>query len=134
MSKVTTSSNNKLSALEKLEICFNTLNHGFIAICTFYSTWYCINYGFDRPHTIHVLLASLGYQLLMAEGILSMYSGNTFTLFTKRSQKTNIHWVLQATGGTLGLIAFFLEIVQRAQAGKRLFHIWHAKMGKILLT
>lgn len=119
----------KRSALEMLEICINTLNHAFIGITTFYATWYCINYGFDQRHTLHVLLTSLGYHLLLAEGIMSMYNGNTFTLFMRRSQKTNIHWVLQATGGTLGLIGFFLEVVQRAQAGKKLFHIWHARFG-----
>ncbi|KAG5676838.1 hypothetical protein PVAND_006645 [Polypedilum vanderplanki] len=121
----------KRSALEKLEICVNTLNHTFIGIATFYTIWYCINYGFDKSHTLHVLLASLGYVLLMAEGIMSMYNGNTFTLFMTRSQKTNIHWILQATGGSLRLAAFFLEVVQRANAGKKVFHIWHARMGLV---
>jgi hypothetical protein len=118
------------SALGKLEVCVNTLNHAFIAIATFYTFWYCINYGFDKDHTLHVFLASLGYILLMAEGIMSMYSGNTFTLFMTRSQKTNIHWILQAAGGSLGLSAFLLEIIQRLNAGKKIFHIWHARMGK----
>jgi Eukaryotic cytochrome b561 len=119
--------------LDKIDITLNTINHALIGIATFYSTWYCINYGFDKNHTFHVLLASLGYQLLMAEGILSMYKGNTFTLFSSRTEKTNIHWMLQATGGILGLSAFFLEVVQRLQAGKRIFHIWHAKMGKYFM-
>lgn len=117
------------SAFQKLEICINTINHAFIGIGTFYIIWYCINYGFDKSHTLHALLTSLGFGLLMAEGIMSMYNGNTFTLFMTRSQKTNIHWVLQATGGILGLIGFFLEVVQRAQAGKKVFHIWHARCG-----
>lgn len=120
------------TAFEIFEICLNTLNHAFIAITTFYISWYCINYGFDKAHTLHALLTSIAYQLLMAEGIMSMYNGNTFTLFMTRSQKTNIHWILQATGGTLGLIGFFLEIVQRLNAGKRIFHIWHARMGMFI--
>lgn len=115
---------------EKLEICINTINHALIAITTFYSTWYCINKGLQEKHVLHVLYTSLGYHLLLAEGIMSMYSGNTFTLYMTRSQKTNVHWMLQATGGTLGLIGFFLEVNSRWSAGKKLFHIWHARMGK----
>lgn len=118
------------SFLHKLEICLNTLNHAFIAICTFYTSWYCINYGFDKSHTWHVIWCSFGFQLLMAEGIMAFYSGNTFTLFTSHNNKKWLHGLLQATGGTFGLIGFFLEVTQRLQAGKKIFHIWHAKMGK----
>lgn len=124
------SDSNSRSVLEKLEICINTLNHVFIGITTFYVTWYSINWGFEKDHTYHSFFCSIGFQLLMAEGIMSMYNGNTFTLFTKRSQKTNIHWILQATGGILGLIGFLFEVVKRAQNGKKLFHIWHARFGK----
>lgn len=118
------------SFLQKVDVCLNTLNHVFIGICAFYNIWYCINYGFDKPHTWHVLCCSLGFQLLMAEGILSLYSGNTFTLFTKRENKKWIHALLQITGGTLGLTGFFLEVTQRYSAGKTLWHIWHAKFGE----
>lgn len=116
--------------LHKFEVALNTLNHVFIGICTFYNLWYFNNYGFDKSHTWHVFWCSIGFQLLMAEGILAFYSGNTFTLFASRTEKKWLHGLLQATGGTFGLIGFFLEVVQRSQANKRLWHIWHAKMGK----
>lgn len=107
------------SLLHKLEICLNTLNHAFIGICTFYNMWYFYNYGFDKAHTWHAFWCSIGFQLLMAEGILAFYSGNTFTLFASHSSKKWLHGALQATGGTFGLIGFFLEVVQRSQANKR---------------
>jgi hypothetical protein len=118
------------SLWQKFEICLNTLNHALIAICAFYTFWYVNNYGFDKPHTWHVFWCATGFQLLMAEGILAMYSGNTFTLFATRTERKWLHGLLQATGGIFGLIGFFLEIIQRSQANKKLFHIWHAKFGE----
>lgn len=117
------------SFLQKLEICLNTLNHVCIGICAFYNIWYCVNYGFEKDHTWHVFCCSLGFQLLMAEGILTMYSGNSFTLFASFRNKKWVHALLQAAGGTLGLVGFSIEVSKRYAAGKALFHIWHARMG-----
>lgn len=117
--------------LHKVELFLNTLNHALIGICAFYNIWYCINYGFDKNHTYHAFYCSIGFQLLMTEGILAMYSGNGYTVFWKRGSKKWVHALLQATGGTFGLIGFFIEVTKRYSEGKELFHIWHAKMGKL---
>lgn len=113
-----------------VELFLNTLNHALIGCYAFYNTWYCINYGFDKPHVIHVLLCSLGFQLLMTEGILAMYNGNGYTVFWSRSTKKWYHAVLQAVGGTLGLAGFFWEVIERLQNGEKLLHIWHGITGK----
>lgn len=123
--------NNSKSLWEKLEIYLNTLNHVFIGICMFYNFWYCINFGFDGPHTWHEMCCSLGFNLLMAEGILAMYSGNTLTLFTNRTNKKWIHGVLQAAGGGFGLAGFIIEIPKQMTGTKRLFDDWHAITGEI---
>ena len=118
------------NCLHKFEICLNTINHALIGCCVFYNMWYFFNYGFDKPHTWHVFWCSIGFQLLLTEGILAMYNGNSFTLFASRTNKKWLHGLLQATGGSFGLIGFFLEVVQRLQANKSLFHIWHAIIGE----
>lgn len=121
------------SFLQKIEIILNTLNHVFIGICAFYNIWYCINWGLDKDHTWHAFCCSIGFQLLMTEGILAMYSGNTLTLFSGRGTKKWFHALLQALGGILGLIGFFIEVYSRYRDGKALFHIWHARMGELKL-
>lgn len=118
------------SLWEKFEIILNTLNHAFIGICTFYNFWYCINYGFDGPHTWHEMCSSLGFNLLMAEGILAMYSGNSFTLFETRTTRKWLHGILQTAGGGFGLAGLFLEVIRHLKLNKPLFVIWHAKLGK----
>lgn len=49
--------------LEVFEIIFNTINHVFIGITTFYMTWYCFNVGFDELITYHVLFTTLGVRI-----------------------------------------------------------------------
>lgn len=66
----------------------------------------------------------------MAEGILAMYSGNSFTLFANRSEKKLIHGILQASGGAFGLTGFFIEIFKQLEYNKPLFDIWHGRFGE----
>ena len=114
----------------KLEICLNTVNHVLIGCSVFYNMWYFINYGFDKNHTWHAFFCSTGFQLLMAEGILAMYSGNSFTLFATRTNKKWLHGLLQATGGVFGLTGFFIEVIKTYNNNEPLFSIWHSKMGE----
>jgi hypothetical protein len=118
------------SFLQKLEIWLATLNHVFIGFSAFYSIWYCIHYGFDKPHVWHVFWCSIGYHFLMAEGIMAMYSGNPFTLFSSWESKKWFHAILQVTGGTFGLIGFFWEVIERIKNGEEILHIWHGIFGK----
>lgn len=113
-----------------LELILNTLNHFLIGAATLYCTWYCFIYGFKNLVTYHVLLTTVGvsilietvlqiniskiyfqYQLLMAEGMLSLYSGNSWTLLNTRETKNTIHWVLQFFGSILAIAGTLIETV-----------------------
>ena len=119
------------SRVEKIEILVNSLNHAFIAITTFYLTWYCFHVGFSELITYHVWLTTIGYQLLMAEGILAMYSHNSLTLLAStRRQKTTVHWLMQAAGSVLALVGVVVQIVSRFRLGKPHFSHWHSIIGE----
>jgi hypothetical protein len=66
----------------------------------------------------------------MTEGILTMYSGNTFTIFVTRAKKKWIHASLQATGGALGLAGYFIEIYNQMECDEPFFDKWHAIFGR----
>lgn len=118
------------SKAEKVETFVNTLNHSFIAITTFYLTWYCFHVGFTELITFHVWLTTIGYQLLMAEGILAMYKRNTLTLLAdSKRQKTIIHWILQASGGFLATAGIIVQIISRFRLGKPHFSLIHSIIG-----
>lgn len=118
--------------MEKVELAVNTLNQSLIAITTFYLTWYCFHVGFNELIVYHVFLTTLGYQFLMAEGILAMYNRNTYTLLAEtKAQKTAIHWILQAIGGILAIAGVIIQIISRFRLGKAHFSLIHSIVGKI---
>jgi cytochrome b-561 domain containing protein 2 len=121
--------NHSKTSGEKLEIFINTLNHGLIASIAFYSSWYCIHKGISNTHSIHVILTALGYNLLMAEGFMTMYNANSLTIFATRREKTHIHWIMQFVGAVLSYIGFFIEVIRRWQRGRPLFRPWHGLLG-----
>ena len=110
-----------------------TFDHGEFKLVNLklITTRYSINY-ISNSHTIHAFSCSIGYQLLMSEAILTMYSRNTFTLFSGYTTKKWVHAVLQASGGSLGLFGFFWEVSKRYRNDQPLYTIWHAKMGKFM--
>ncbi|KAG5676840.1 hypothetical protein PVAND_006647 [Polypedilum vanderplanki] len=119
------------SKMERFEIFINTLCHSFIAITTFYLTWYCFHVGFSKLITYHVYFCTLGYQL-MTEGILAMYKQNTLTLLAHtKAQKTFIHWQLQAIGSLLSVIGIIIQIISRNQLGKLHFSQTHSILGLV---
>lgn len=50
------------------------------------------------------------YQLLMAEAIMSLYSGNSWTQATTRDTKKTIHWVMQVIGSALAIAGISIRI------------------------
>lgn len=125
------SSKKEVGVWVKFEIFFNTINHALIGITTFYLVWYCQKYNFSDKLTLHAYLTTFGYQVLMAEGILSLYRGNTYTLFTPRAQKTRIHWIMQAVGGLLSLVGVIIEVINREQAGRTHISTLHSIYGTL---
>lgn len=114
-----------------LEIFLNTINHGLIAITCFYCTWYCIQYGFFGHIGLHVMISTVGYQLLMAEGIMVLYKQNSYTfLINSRGKRTTIHWVLLAAGSILGIAGTVVEYVWRERNSRKHFSNRHTIWGK----
>lgn len=113
------------------QIFLNTINHGLIAITTFYLTWLCVGAGWTTHLSVHSLTCMIGYQLLMAEGIMTLYKHNTYTLLVEgREKKTTIHWVLLAVGSAIAIFGTAYEYTWRENRNRRHFTNRHAKWGK----
>lgn len=69
----------------------------------------------------------------MAEGILSLYSGNSWTILTSRKSKTKIHWILQTLGGCLSFSGAIIEILYKFQRNRSHFQSLHAIIGLIAI-
>lgn len=103
----------KLSPLKACEILVNTLNHIMIGAVTIYMTYLCCIQVSYRLFNMHVLITTLGYQLLMAESILVYYENNTWSNLFRRQTKNHIHWILQVLGSAAALVGIGLEIYRR---------------------
>lgn len=127
------SQENQIFTLINLEIFLNTINHCLIAITCFYCTWYCVQYGFFGEVGLHVMMSTVGYQLLMAEGITVMYKQNSYTfLIDSRGKRTTIHWVLLATGSILAVPGSVIMYVWLDGNSRRHFSNRHALWGKLI--
>lgn len=121
----------KASVWDKCEIFINTANHCLIAITTFYLVWYCLqNYVMTSTLTQHAWVTAIGYQVLMAEGIMTIYKANSLTFLSSKREKNHIHWILQVIGGTMALYGCIIEIIDKERAGRRHFRSLHAIYGK----
>ncbi|XP_070500771.1 transmembrane reductase CYB561D2-like [Chironomus tepperi] len=120
------------SLWDKCEVFINTANHCLIAITTFYLMWYCLhNYGMTGTLTQHAWVTAVGYQVLMAEGIMAIYKANSLTSLSSKREKNHIHWILQVIGGTMALYGIIIEIIDKERAGRRHFRSLHAIYGLV---
>lgn len=115
------------SLFEIFEVILNTINHVLIGAVSIYMTWLCITVNY-RLFNLHVLFCTLGYQLLMTEAILSLYSGNAWTSLLLRRQKGIVHLVLQIVGAGFALTGMGLQIYLK---GKFTWISNHAIFGSI---
>lgn len=65
----------------------------------------------DTP--IHIILCVLGYQLLMAQAILSLSPYNTWSTHLKLQDKKRAHTVLQIVGSALAIAGSFVKIMDK---------------------
>lgn len=119
------------SSWQKFEIALNTVNHGLIGITTFYTVWYCLKYKFTDKVTLHAYLTTIGYQVLMAEAIMTYYKANTYSLFTPKVQKNRIHCIMQALGALMSIVGTVIEVINREQAGRTHISTLHSIYGNI---
>ncbi|XP_055923570.1 transmembrane reductase CYB561D2-like isoform X2 [Eupeodes corollae] len=117
-------SNRTTSKWLRLEFSLNLLNHIFIGFVTIYMSWMCINLDLKKT-ALHAWLCTLGFNFLMAEGLMTHYNGNVMLFYYSRKTKTTIHWVLQALGGSLGIVGALLKIIEKPVH----FTTIHGKVG-----
>ncbi|GAB0094711.1 hypothetical protein DMENIID0001_100360 [Sergentomyia squamirostris] len=109
------------------EVCinlFNNVNHILVGFVCIYITYGAFKTGYSIL-TLHAILCTLGYQLLMAEGILALAPGNVWSYFFTRRTKTILHWILQAIGALFALVGMIVEYRNR----NRHFGSLHSKLG-----
>ncbi|XP_013191503.1 uncharacterized protein LOC106135685 [Amyelois transitella] len=90
-------------------------------------------YSFGSPPSwgmLHMLLCVIGYQLLMAEGILSLSPDNGWSSFMKLRDKKRAHWILQIVGSVLAIIGTVMEIMQKNVH----FDSLHGKYGLVAMV
>lgn len=124
----------KFNIIDTLEISINTINHALIGITTFYITWYSFSaVGFEAYQSYHAWYTTIGYQLFMSEGIMAMYSKNTYTSNVEsRVWKKRIHWAMSAIGCGFAVYGMFMIIYNREITGRMHFHNTHGITGSDL--
>ncbi|XP_055372058.1 transmembrane reductase CYB561D2-like [Condylostylus longicornis] len=98
--------------IEKIEIGFNLINHMLISFISIYMTYACLHLNLQKT-ALHAWLCTLGYNLLMAEAMMTFFKGNILLSTMQRKTKTTTHWILQAFGGTLGIAGSIVKIVDK---------------------
>lgn len=112
---------NELSSWHKLQVYFNTVNHGLNIAVAIFMTLYVIREGRDS-FSWHVYLTTIGYQLLMTEAMMVFYSPNTWTHFHAHKTKKHIHWVLQLLAAICIVTGNFVVTVVRTTPHFKTFH------------
>lgn len=87
----------KFSIWYKIQSYLNIANHLMNASAAFYMTLYSMRQGWQSV-TWHIFLTTVGYQLLMTEAIMVLYSPNSWSYFHSYRTKKHLHWILQTIG------------------------------------
>ena len=119
----------KVSKWFIIESYFNTINHVLNGTVALYMTWFCYNIGWSKM-TTHIYLTTIGYQLLMAEGIMTLYSANSWTYFHSKATKRFLHWIVQALAA-IAIVSGNVLIICIKKSGH--FNTIHGVTGKFLL-
>ncbi|XP_055300071.1 transmembrane reductase CYB561D2-like [Sitodiplosis mosellana] len=113
-----------------IETYFNVLNHIISSIAAVYMSFLCYSTGY-KPISYHSWLCTIGYQLLMTQAILALYSENVWSKqHTRQTQKT-IHWVLQAVGSSTAILGIIIQYIDRSLNSKPHFSSTHSIIGLI---
>lgn len=92
-----------------IESYFNTINHVLNGSVALYMTWLCFQAGWTIT-TWHALLLTIGYQLLMAEGIMALYSANSWSYFHSKDTKRLVHLIVLVGATILILVGNSIKI------------------------
>ncbi|KAK4881016.1 hypothetical protein RN001_004335 [Aquatica leii] len=83
--------------------------------------------------TWHPVLLSIGWVLLMGEGILIFNPHNILVVNLSYSTKVQLHWIIQGLGTTACVIGFVIIYVHKNLHDKPHFHSWHGIFGLIFV-
>lgn len=95
--------------LQYIALCFNIINHSLILSTAVYIQIIVWKIPYKSLQW-HVALCSIGYQLLMAQAILSFASFNFWSEPLGRKGKVISHLVLQVIGSALAIAGVIVEL------------------------
>ncbi|CAB3255655.1 unnamed protein product [Arctia plantaginis] len=78
----------------------------------------------------HITLCVLGYQLLMAQAILSLSPHNSWSIHLRIVDKRRAHWILQILGSGLAIAGTFIKILDKSVH----FDTYHGQFGLVALV
>lgn len=105
----------------------DTINHALIIMLTVYLIYKSLKAKYTVT-TIHLILCTIGYVLLMSEAIIVLAGDNVLTGCWSRRANKHLHWVLQAIGLIFNLVG--VGIMYNRIDGKRAhFLSYHAILG-----
>ncbi|CAO1344119.1 unnamed protein product [Diamesa hyperborea] len=114
-----------------VESYFNTINHVLNGSVALYMTWLCFQAGWTIT-TWHALLLTIGYQLLMAEGIMALYSANSWSYFHSKSTKRLVHLIVLVGATILILVGNSIKIANTSSV--KHFKSIHAITGLVSMV
>ncbi|XP_013191519.1 uncharacterized protein LOC106135698 [Amyelois transitella] len=92
----------------------NLVAHLLIGATVGVSILFSFTYDFEYYGSkIHIILCVLGYQLLMAEAILTLSPHNSWTSSFTFAHKRRVHWVLQIMGSILAIVGSFIKYMDK---------------------
>ncbi|XP_004928254.1 uncharacterized protein LOC101746715 [Bombyx mori] len=94
---------------------FNLITHILIGVVVGISVIFSFRNGTPLGATpLHIVLCVVGYQLLMAEAILSLSPHNGWSSNLKLVDKRRAHWILQTLGSGLAIVGSFIKIIDKS--------------------
>ncbi|CAH0559303.1 unnamed protein product [Brassicogethes aeneus] len=81
--------------------------------------------------TWHPILMSIGWTLLMTEGVLALEKDNSLTKSLKTLIRWRTHWIALTIAITCILTAFFIVFLNKDYSNKPHFKTWHGLFGLI---
>ncbi|XP_063365175.1 uncharacterized protein LOC134653712 [Cydia amplana] len=97
-----------------IQSTLNLLSHIFVGVTVGVNLLFALRNGLPIGATPqHVILCVLGYQLLMAEAILSLSYHNGWSSRLKFVDKRRAHWILQLLGSGLALAGCFIKVLDK---------------------
>lgn len=95
-----------------LGLCFNLVNHIMILSTAVYIQIVVWNIPFKTLQW-HIALTAIGYQLLIAEAILTFSSMNFWSTFLSQNAKMIIHLILQVLGSGLAIAGVVVQLNEK---------------------